>query len=157
MGKTKSPLWWTLSKVAILLGLVIGVPILLSTDRFLRWLTEKAYADKWTRASALTYHCAGYYRWTNRLERASETYELFLKRWPEDELLPDAVYACALSWRDLGDELEYTAHGNAELRQKREELREKAEGWLTWLMVAYPGHPLAFKAERAACNIRNGY
>ena len=157
MGKTKPPLWWTLVKYALPFGVLLGIPYLLSTDRSLRWFYEKAYAEKWSRAPKITLFCADYYRWTWRLDRAAATYELFVARWPKHEQLPEAVYECAVSWRDRALELEYEAHGDPVLRARREELRTQAEAWLSWFVMTYPEHPLRLIAERAASNLRCGY
>lgn len=157
MGTTTPPLWRRLLKNALLLGIFLGIPLGMSTDWFLRRLYEKAYTEQWVRAPAITYYCAGFYGLTCRTERAADTYELFVTRWPEDELLPDAVYQCALAWKDMGDDLEYRAHGNPEMRARRAELRDRAEQWLYWLARTYPTHPLRFIAERTASNLHNGY
>lgn len=156
-AEDKSPVWKIVLKIAIAFGLLVVLPVYLSTDSFLTGLYEKAQKEGWKNADMVTFNIAGYYKFTLRRKRAAETYELFVNKWPQHQLTPDAVYETAATWREYAAEMEYTAKAGPETAAEREKIRTKAESWFTWFADNYPNHLKAETARRAAQQIRSGY
>ncbi len=147
----------TLLKWLLAVGILIGGPIFVSSDRVLTWIFDQAWRDQWTRAPEVTYDCAQYLRWTARTERAAEVYEALVERWPEHSLVPDAAYYVGVSLRDVADELAKEARGDPEKIAKKLALREEAMQWFAWMGSTYPAHDKASVARRAAQEMNLGY
>lgn len=149
--------WGKIFRFGVIPLVILAIPIYLSTNGFMTWLFEKAYKDKWPSAPTITFKCAGYYRWTFREDRAVEVYKIFYERWPQHELMPEAVYLRACAMRDYAQELEYKAHGKLEIIEQKKALREEAADLFEWYALTYPEVPNADVARRAAQNIRAGF
>lgn len=150
-----------LIKLGVVMVILIGVPVYLSTDSFLTWLYQKAKTDKWEDPAGVQYKVANYMRWTFRTARAAELYEDFANTYANDqkvlEMYYESVYWCAVCNREEANAIEYKAKGDPVLREQRTGMLEKAQTWFQYYADNYATGPRAEVCRRAAQAIRDGY
>jgi len=152
--------WKPLLKWLLILGLILAVPIYVCTDHFLTWLVKTVQDKKWESAPAVTLNVAGFYRWTLREGRSSETYKTFLLKYPEHARYPEALYNYALTMdeaacRRLETEKPRTPLLVYECNQVRDQAAEVFLYWANTYQAVDPAK--ADRARKHAHRIQQGF
>lgn len=156
MATVRKVFWRQAAALFLILLLLVGLPLYVSTDSFMTRLCRTARERKWESAPAIVYGCAEYYQWTSRNRRAVETFEQFLEAWPDHRRAPEALLFGAGAIQATMVEMQQGEPDTPERAARIEAAREKAIVWLETMAARYPSHTWAGRASRSAEVMRKG-